>query len=835
MKLVALDCTGEDAVTAPADDRLVAIDDLYRRCDAGQLGFETTADVPPIDGTVGQDRALDSLQFGLDIEADGYNLYVAGPPGTGRTSTLHAIVDRIAASEPVAPDWCYVFDFKDTRQPSVISLPAGRGRALARDMDAFIEACRREIPRHFESEPYAQQREELRRELQTQRDQAFAPVEQPARQAGFTLNVTPMGVATVPLKPAGEPMSPEEFAQLPEDERKALQGRGEALQPLISQAMLQTRRLEKEAQGRLQELDKSVALFAITPLLNELRQEYMDIAKAIDYLEQVQDDIVQQLDLFRTIEVQAGPTALTRPPPEEFFSRYKVNVVVSREGAAGAPVVFENNPTYYNLFGRVDYRAQLGAMMTDHTMIKAGALHRANGGYLVLQAPDVLANPLVWETLKRTIRSREVRIENLGEQYSAIPVATLTPQAIPLKVKLVLVGSPTIYHLLFQADEDFRKLFRVKADFSVDMERSAGCVGLYAGFISSCAREQKLRAFHKSAVARTVEHGSRLVEHQGRLSTRFIEISDLLTEANFWAEKDASDLVYDRHVDQAIEHKVYRSNLIEERMQQLIEDGTIFIDTRDAVVGQVNGIAVYDLGDYRFGRPSRITASVSLGRGQVVSIEREIQMSGKLHSKGFAILNGYLHGKYGQERPLALTASISFEQTYNEVDGDSASSAELYALLSALAGTAVRQGIAVTGSVDQRGDVQPIGGVNEKIEGFFAVCKTRGLTGDQGVIIPRANVKHLMVRNEVVEAVREGRFHVWAVGTVDEGIEVLTGVPAGEADGRGRYPPGTINRLVTDGLAKMARRAAAPPRRRRGAARDGEATNDGNNDQASGG
>jgi len=817
-------------VTEPADGRLVAVDDLYRRCDADQLGFETTADVPPIDGTVGQDRALDSLRFGLDIEADGYNLYVAGPAGTGRTSTLHAIVDRIAASEPVAPDWCYLYDFKDTRQPSVISLPAGRGRELARNMDAFIEACRREIPRHFEGDAYVQRREELGRELQTQREGAFAAVEQQARQAGFTLNVTPMGVATVPVKPTGEPMSREEFAQLPEEERKTLQGRGEGLQSLISQAMIQTRRLEKEAQRRLDELDRTVGLFAITPLLNELRQEYMDIAKAIEYLEQVQDDIVEHLDLFRPTETETSPMALLRPPAEEFFTRYKVNVIVSSEGTDGAPVVFENNPTYYNLFGRVDYRAQLGAMTTDHMMIKAGALHRANGGYLVLQALDVLTNPLVWETLKRTIRSREVRIENLGEQYSAIPVATLNPQPIPLKVKLVLVGSSTIYHLLFQADQDFRKLFRVKADFSVDMDRSPDCVGLYAGFISSCAREQRLRPFHKTAVARIVEHGSRLVDHQGRLSTRFIEISDLLTEADFWAEKEPSDLVYDRHIDQAIEHKVYRSNLIEERLQRLIEDGTIFIETRDAAVGQVNGIAVYDLGDYRFGRPSRITASVSLGRGQVVSIEREIQMSGKLHSKGFAIINGYLHGKYGQERPLALTASIGFEQTYDEVDGDSASSAELYALLSALAGAPVRQGIAVTGSVDQRGDVQPIGGVNEKIEGFFAVCKTRGLSGDQGVIIPRANVQHLMLRKDVVDAVRDGRFHVWAVDTVDEGIEVLTGVPAGEPDSRGRYPSGTINRRVTDVLAKMARRAAAQPRRQRGVSRNGDHANQGNDD-----
>jgi predicted ATP-dependent protease len=439
---------------------------------------------------------------------------------------------------------------------------------------------------------------------------------------------------------------------------------------------------------------------------------------------------------------------------------------------------------------------------------------------------DALTGLLVWETLKRTLRCREVRIENLGEQYSAIPVATLNPQPIPLDVKVVLVGNPSVYHLLYRVDEDFRKLFRVKADFTVDMERSPDRVSLYAGFISSRVQDEGLRHFHKSAVARVVEYGSRLVEHQGKLSTRFIEIADLLTEANFWAAKEPSEVVLAQHVERAIEEKVYRSNLIEERVQELIEDGTILIDTEGEVLGQVNGISIYELGDYRFGRPSRITARCSLGRGQVVSIEREIQMSGRIHSKGFAILSGYLHGKYAQERTLALTATIGFEQTYDEVDGDSASAAELYALLSALAEAPIRQGVAVTGSVNQRGEIQPVGGVNEKIEGFHAVCKAKGLTGEQGVIIPRENVKHLMLRREVVDAVREGRFHVWVASSVDEGVEILTGLPAGEPDNRGRYRTGTINRRVTDKLARMSRRVAAAGRRRgqrrQGGAADGE-------------
>ena len=808
----------------------VAASDLYRPCDPEALGFETTATVQPLDGTVGQDRALSSLAFGLGIDAEGYNLFVAGPAGTGRNSTLAAVLQPIADARPRPSDLCYVHNFEDPRQPAAIQLEDGRGRAFAQDMARFVAACRRDIPRAFEAEGYSQRREELAEELQDERKRILTELDREAGERGFTVTIGPMGVATIPRAEDGQPMSREVFAQLPEELRARLQEQGEGLKKHVSGAVNQIQRLDRTAQQRFEELDESVVVFTITPHLEQLQQTYADHPKIAGYLRHVMADILASIIAFRATDVDKTMMPFMQQQAEEFFTRYEVNVIVGREESAGAPVVIENNPTYYNLFGRVDYRSQLGAMTTDHMMIKAGALHRANGGYLVLQALDVLTNLLVWETLKRTVRSRQVRIENLGEQYSAIPVATLNPQPIPLKVKLVLIGSPLLYHLLFQADEDFRKLFRVKADFTVDMERSPDCVGLYAGFISSCAREQKLRSFHKSAVARIVEHGSRLVEHQGRLSTRFIEISDLLTEANFWAEKEPSDLVYDRHIDQAIEHKVYRSNLIEERLQRLIEDGTIFIETRDAVVGQVNGIAVYELGDYRFGRPSRITARTSLGRGQVVSIEREIQMSGKLHSKGFAIVNGYLHGKYAQERPLALTASIGFEQTYDEVDGDSASSAELYALVSALAGAPVRQGIAVTGSADQRGDVQPIGGVNEKIEGFFAVCKTRGLTGDQGMIIPRTNVQHLMLRKDVVDAVREGRFHVWAIDTVDQGIEVLTGVPAGEPDSRGRYPPGTINRLVMDELAKLARRAAARPRRR-AASHNGDNANERKNDQ----
>ena len=807
--------TAQPKAEAAKNARL-APDQLYSHCDPESLGFETTADVEPIDGTVGQERAVSSLQFGLDIRAEGYNLFVAGPPGSGRSSTLHAIVSAVAAKQPSAPDWCYLYNFDARLRPSVISLPPGRGGALADHMDAFVAACRREIPRHFETEAFVKQREEFVRDVQRQRAQAFEAVEQEAKTRGFSVVSGPMGVATVPLTSDGQPMAQQEYEQLPEPDRHVLEARGGELQSMISQAMLKARQLEREAQQRLDELDKNAALFAIAPLLGEVQREYGDIPKVGEYLLQVQDDIVKHLQIFRG-ELQTPSSMFPAPSPEEFFARYKVNPIVTHETRSGAPVVVEHNPTYYALFGRVDYRSQLGMMTTDHTMIKAGSLHRANGGYLVLHALDVLTSPLVWETLKRTMRCKEITIQNLGEQFSAIPISTLDPQPIPLDVKIVLVGNPRVYQLLRTADEEFRKLFRAKADFTNEMDRTPSGVQMYARFISSRVQEEKLQHFHKSAVARIVEQGSRLVEDQEKLSAQFLDIADLVTEADFWATKDGSDLVYDRHVERAIEESVYRSNLIEERVQDTIDSDTIRIDVAGEAVGQVNGISVYDLGDYRFGRPTRITARVSLGRGQVTNIERDVLMSGRIHSKGFMILNGYMQAKYAQERPLSFAASLAFEQVYDEVEGDSASSAELYALLSALSETPVRQGIAVTGSINQMGGVQAIGGANEKIEGFFAVCKAKGPTGQQGVIIPRDNVKNLMLRKEVVDAVRDGKFNIWAVSTVEDGIEILTGVPAGVCDSHGRYPANTINRRCVDRMTKMSRRLTPNKRRARDA------------------
>lgn len=799
----------EEAVAAKAQSLRVPPANLRRVCDPASLGFADTREVTPMEGTIGQDRAVQAMQFGLDIRAVGYNLFVAGPPGTGRNTSLRAYLNEIAKQRPVPPDWCYVYNFADPVRPLTIQLPPGRGRELARHMDELVDACRREIPRAFDSDAYNQRRESIQREIQQERERMFALVEEEAKRRGFTLSTTPMGIATVPMRD-GHPMSREEYEALPEDERRQYQEAGAQLESLISQTVLQVRRNEKEAARRMEELDKQVAEYAIGPLFDDLRSHYEGMDRVLEYLQHVREDIINNLDAFRAQEAQPqGPAALfPRPPRDDVFTRYKVNCIVNNKDCEGAPVVIENSPTYYNLFGRVEFRAQLGAMVTDHTMIKPGAIHRANGGFLIVQAYDLVTSFLSWEAMKRTLRSKEARIENLGEQFLAIPSTSLSPEPIPLDVKVILVGTSYVYHVLSTVDEEFRKLFKVRADFAVDMERTPETERRYAAFVCNRCRDFGLRPFDAGAVARVIEHGSRLVEDQNKLSTRFIDIADLLVEANFWADKDnGSATVTAAHVEQAIEAKVYRSSLVEERIQELIEDGTIMIDSAGEVVGQVNGISVYDLGDYRFGRPSRITARVSMGRGQVMNIEREIQMSGRIHSKGFLIVQGYLNGRYAQERPLALSASIGFEQVYDEVEGDSASAAELFALLSALAGQPLKQGLAVTGSVNQRGEIQPVGGVNEKIEGFYAVCKARGLTGDQGVIIPRANVRHLMLRREVIDAVAEGKFHVYAISSIDEGLELLTGLPAGEADSEGTYPEGTLNRVIFDRLDTLARKA----------------------------
>ncbi len=782
---------------------------LRRRLDPAALPFDTTAELAPLEGTIGQPRALEAIEFGLEVAAPGFNLFVAGPPGSGRMGTIRDHLERLARTRPVPDDWVYVHSFAEPDRPNAIALPAGLGSQLARDMDEFLDGARREIPRAFESDDYQRRRQERMSDIAREREALTGELQTFARGHGFAVELTPAGIVTIPIV-EGRPLSGEEFARLPAQSQREIERRGAQIQERVAAVVRQLRALEKEAAERLRALDREVAQFAVGQLFHDLREAYGDHAEVLAYLGQAEEDVLDHLQDFRTggpeAELPAFLSGLQRQEREDRLSRYRVNVLFDNREDGGAPVVVERNPTYYALVGRVAYRAAFGTMVTDFHQIKPGALHRANGGFLVLDALEVLRNPFAWDALKRALQTRQVRIENLAEQLSAIPTVSLRPEPIALDLKVILIGPPSLYYLLHALDEDFRELFRVKVDFAPEMDWSEEHVLDYGAFVSRRVRDDELRHFDRSAVARLVEHGARLRHDQRKLSTRLIEIANIVTEASFWAEKAGRELVSAEDVDRAVAKKEYRSNLIEERVREQIADGTLVINTTGERVGEVNGLSVVAFGDHAFGKPSRVTARIALGRGGVRSIEREIELSGPIHSKGFLTLAGYLTGTYAQGWPLALAATITFEQAYEGVEGDSASSTELYALLSALAGLPLRQSIAVTGSVNQYGEVQAVGGVTTKIEGFYAVCKAKGLTGDQGVVIPAANVSNLMLNDEVVDAVRTGRFHVWAAHSIDEGVELLTGRPAGVRGPDGSFPDGSVHRLVEDRLRGYAER-----------------------------
>ena len=785
----------------------VPADKLTQNCDPDDLGFETTDTVAPLEGTIGQKRALSALELALDIDDRGFNLFISGIPGTGRNTALKVHLQREAAKKPTPPDLGYVHNFQDPFQPVAISLACGMMRDLSRDMDNLVDTCRREIPRVFESDDYTHRIEEVIKEVQVKRQTLTTELEQEAQKIGFGLTFSQVGITPVPLA-EGRTMTQEEFGQLADSVRTELNQRAEQLRHSIGHTMLEFKRLNKETAESTMEVDTELVRFTLTPIIDELKAKFADYPPVVDYLEQVETDMVEHLDIFKPRdESEQSSTGLPGTHRDEDpFPRYRVNDLVDNTTCEGAPVIFEYSPNYYNLFGRIDYRARVGTLTTDLTMVKAGAIHRANGGYLVVQARDLLLSPLSWDSLKRSLRTGEVRIENIGEQYNPLPSATLRPEPIPINAKIILVGSPDVLRMLQAGDDDFRRYFKVVADFDTLMERTPVNMEKYASFVAARCAESNLRPFHKTAVAQVIDYSSRLVEDQDKLTTRFMDIADIITEANYWAEKQDCTAVTGDHVKKAIDQRRYRSSITEDRLKEMIETGTIHITTDGAAVGQVNGLAILSVGGQAFGKPSRITARASLGRGQVINIERETRMSGKIHSKGFMILTGYMQGKYGQDKPLSLSASIGFEQTYSEVDGDSASSTELYALLSELSGLPIRQGVAVTGSVNQTGEVQAIGGATHKIEGFFEICEARGLSGEQGVMIPRDNLRNLVLKDEVVDAVREGRFHIYGVSTIDEGIEILTGVPAGEHQEGAAYPDGTVHFLVEARLQDMAKR-----------------------------
>lgn len=785
----------------------VAVSDLRHVSDPAELGFETTAEIPPIDDVIGQERAMRAIEFGLSIKNHGYNLYVSGIPGTGKNSIVKAIVKRISKDRPSPEDWCYINNFKEPDRPRAIKLPSGTGRGFARDMDRFIELMMTEIPKVFESKEYEEEKVGIAEGLEKAKEALFAETGRRCLELGFQLSITHTGIVKTPLF-KGRPMEPKDMEQITPDERRDMEDRERRVDAEIRDFLAKARQLDKEAHEKLHDLNRRVAHFAMGHALDDLRERYGSMNPRIpDYLSEVEEDILNNLREF------LGQTPETPLPVEGMdraglLDRYKVNVIVDNSRTKGGPVVDEANPTYNNLVGRIERKAKFGVFYTNFTMIKSGSVLQANGGYLILNALDVLRNLFSWDALKRIIKKREVKIEDLGEVYG-FATGGIKPEPIPVSLKIIMLGSPWLYHLLFSYDEDFREIFKVKADFDTQTDDGPDEKVRYARFIAGLAASEGLIHFHRNAVAEVVDHAVRLAEKKGKLSLRFSDIADLVREASHWASRDGGSVVERRHVERALEEKKYRSNLIEERIQELLSDGTLMVDVSGAAVGQVNGLSIYDLGDFSFGKPTRITARAYLGKAGVVDIEREAKLSGRIYNKGVLIMSGYLGGRYAQDRPLSLSASLAFEQSYGEVEGDSASAAELIALISAVSEVPVRQGLAITGSINQKGGLQPIGGVNEKIEGFFAVCKDRGLTGDQGVVIPRANVKNLMLKKEVVEAVESGKFHVYAVSTVDEAIEILTGMPAGERGPDNAWPEGTVNHLVEKRLCEMAKKQKA--------------------------
>lgn len=746
-------------------------------CDPDDLNFKTTKDIGPGDNIIGQERAIKAMDFGIRVKRDGYNIFISGPPGTGKTSYARAAITKFAENEPAPDDWLYVYNFEDTGKPLALNLPAGWGSGLKGDMQELVNELREIIPKAFSSDEYEKQKATHIKSFQETRAVLLEELTQKAEEEGFALKKTSGGFVTVPVidkKEIGE----DDYNNLEADLRDDLEKKSTEIQLKAMDIMRRIQKVEREFKAKVKEMDTKVALLNTGHLFNNLKEKYADHEKVVYYITLVQKNVLDNLNEFRSEdeEEQSSLPWLRRQNREQFSKRYQVNLIIDNKETKGVPVVFETNPMYYNLIGRMEYENRFGMLATDFTMIAPGALHRANGGYLVLQTHDLFRNLHAWNALKQVLKTKEIRIENIGEQLGLIAMASLKAEPIPLNVKIILIGSPIYYHLLHNYDEDFRKLFKIKVDFSTEMKRNKENIEQIVAFISTICNQNELHHFDKAAVAGVIEHCSRLAGHQEELSVCFNEILEIIYEADAWVRMDGGESVTREYIKRAIEEKIKRSNKYEDRLKEMIYRGQLLIDVDGEAVGQVNGLAVVDLGDYRFGRSFRITASSFVGRHGITNIERESKMSGRLHDKGVLILSAYLGEKYAQEIPLTLSASICFEQQYQGVDGDSASSAELCALLSALSGLPAKQELAITGSVNQKGYIQPVGGVTEKIEGFFSICKIKGLTGKQGVIIPSSNVQNLTLSEDVVSAVDSREFHIYPVKTIDEAVEVMFGV-----------------------------------------------------------
>jgi predicted ATP-dependent protease len=792
----------------PVDLKKYAVphDRISWNCPPDIFQFECITDIEPLKEFIGQKRAIDAINFGLSVERAGYNIFLTGLTGTGKAATIKARLENFLREREEKGmryqifDWCYAFNFVSPDQPRILRMPQGSGKAFSESMDELLKTLKEEIPKTFSSEDYNKKKQEVMQEHQKRYQEAIDALEKEAKEKNLIVQLSSTGAAVVPVIDE-KTISREEFLKLPESEREQIETNRLNMMKKVEETYTFHRELEKEIGEKMKEIDRNAGEFAIKRPFEDILNKYAEHPEIRSFLEELKEYTLTKLDVFLQASVPPQPY-----PQTDFFIAFKVNVFVDNSPMSAPPVIFEPNPNWFNMFGKIERRAYMGTYMSDHTMIKAGAVQLANGGYLIVNIRDVLMNPNVWEGLKRVIKTKEVRVEDPWDQFGFFAPQGMRVQPVPVDFKIIVMGDDNLYQLLTMYDEDFWEMFKVKADFDYRMERSDENMKAFACYVRTCCDQDKLLPFDRSGVAKVLEYSVRSSGDQEKLSARFGPLKDLLIESDYWAQESKSQTIKDVHVEKAVREKIYRLDLIAERIRKMIGEGTLMVDVEGEIVGQVNGLSVYDLGIFSFGRPNRITATTFIGKGGVINIERESQLSGRIHDKGVLILSGYLGLKYAQDKPLSLSASICFEQSYSGVEGDSASSTELYAILSSLSGVPIRQGIAVTGSVNQKGEVQPIGGVNHKIEGFFDVCKEKGLTGEQGVMIPSQNIRNLMLREDVVQAVKEQKFHIYSVKTIDEGIEVLTGVPAGEKLADSTYPDGTMNYLVNKRLMEFAER-----------------------------
>lgn len=788
---------------------------LYRKCDAAKFDFTTTADLEERLSALGQDRAICAVELGINIKSRGYNLFCLGPEGTGKTSLVKRILEKEGKQRPTPDDWAYVYNFDEPHKPIVVNFPAGAAAGFAKDMEEFAYAMEHDLPEAVKNELYEEQLSVIREKYQEKRNDYVKVLQKKAKGKKVSLLHMPMGVVVAPMK-NGEIISPDVFDTLSDDEKNEIMADLNAMQEEIAQHQDDAPGWEEKQTEEIKKLQEKLVKDAIKKPINDIKQKYRGNKKVAEYLKAVQNYILENIPSFvpnydqdSKPQTEEEPMAgllsqLKNQQEEDKYSKFKVNVVVKNVLDSGAPIVLLDHPTQGNLVGKVERIQQFGALITDFTLIKGGALHRANGGFLLIDARKLLLQPYSWDSLKRALASKEIKIEAPSEDTSFSTIS-LDPQPIPLDVKVVMTGDAELYDLLSERDPDFSDYFKVEADFGMIIDRTDENEVEYAKLIGSLTKKKNLRSLNKQAVARVIEYSSRLADDSEKLTAHVSSIGDLLKEADYWARKSKASQIGKNHVDQAIKSQIYRSDRVNRAMLEQIDKGTILLDVKGERVGQINGLVVYNFTRNSFGKPTRITTQVRLGRGEFINIEREVAMSGPIHSKGVLILQALIANRFAKRSPLSLSASIVFEQSYGGVDGDSASSTEYYCMLSAIANLPIKQSLAVTGSINQFGEIQPIGGVNEKIEGFFEVCKYNGLTGKQGVIIPRTNVVNLMLREDVLEAVENGQFSIYAIDDVDDGIELLTGIPAGKADKRGRFPKGTVNYMVQQSLEEYYR------------------------------